>query len=161
MKSNLPQKGPCSWFPEFVGPLISALNEMLFGSIYILMLHRLKVFVHDVHLSISRIVKTSHLQNEALWWSLVLEFFLNLAYDNLTFSTSCAPSRGWMIFGRQDQHGVAWISHRGRDTGGRAVGDAMRRTAARCHQARWEVLREQSHAWAHHANNTKSVRWVW
>lgn len=37
----------------FVGPTISVLNGMLIGSIYILMLHRLELSVHDVLLSIA------------------------------------------------------------------------------------------------------------
>ena len=59
MWSSLPRKGPRSWLtrywvlPEDVGPTISALNGMLFVSIYILTLHRLEPFVHDVHLSIA------------------------------------------------------------------------------------------------------------
>ena len=44
----LSRKGPRS-LPR---PTISALNGMLFGSIYILILHRLELSVHNVHLSI-------------------------------------------------------------------------------------------------------------
>lgn len=52
----------------------------------------------------------------------------------------------WQTLGarRQDPHGAAWISHHGREMGGRAVRDATRRRAALCQQARQEVLREQS-----------------
>lgn len=39
--------------PEFVGPTVSALNKMLFGSIYILIFDRHELSIQDAHLSIA------------------------------------------------------------------------------------------------------------